>query len=54
MPLVAKEKKHAINGIWLFAGEGALYNASPSPPSEEIKEIALGQKIKKSLTIRAS
>ncbi len=27
----AKKKRFAINGIWLFAGEGALYNASPSP-----------------------
>jgi hypothetical protein len=37
MPLVWKKKKYAINGIWLFAGEGALYNASPSPQMEELE-----------------
>jgi hypothetical protein len=29
-----KKMNNAINGIWLFAGEGALYNASPSPDGE--------------------
>jgi hypothetical protein len=29
---IAEEKQNnEYNGIWLFAGEGALYNASPSP-----------------------
>jgi hypothetical protein len=28
---------YAINGIWLFAGEGALYNASPSPQGQNKK-----------------
>jgi hypothetical protein len=27
-------KRLMNNGIWLFAGEGALYNASPSPQGE--------------------
>jgi hypothetical protein len=34
MPLVRKKKNYTVNGIWLFAGEGALYNASPSPKAE--------------------
>jgi hypothetical protein len=28
------KRNYVINGIWLFAGEGALYNASPSPSCE--------------------
>jgi hypothetical protein len=39
--IAAEQKNYKINGSWLFAGEGALFNASPSPKLSNQKNIAL-------------
>jgi hypothetical protein len=36
----AEKMDYATNGIWLFAGEGALYQRKPLPPTAEIRKIS--------------
>ncbi|HEX2955299.1 MAG TPA: hypothetical protein VHO70_00620, partial [Chitinispirillaceae bacterium] len=45
VPLSA-DKRIVNNGNWLFAGEGALYNASPSP-QRELCGIKMKQQVSK-------
>jgi hypothetical protein len=41
---ISAGKPEMVNGIWLFAGEGSLYNDSPSP-NEKIARLNFYEKV---------
>jgi hypothetical protein len=45
MPLMREFENNVINGIWLFAGEGALLQRKSLPQMGNIEDIAINVQI---------